>query len=40
MLLNYLGEEAEIRSIHEDLQKKQEQKVKLKNILKKNGQER
>lgn len=35
-----LGEETEVRSIHEDLQKKQEQKVERKNPPEKNGQER
>ena len=35
-----LGEETEARSIHEDLQKKQEQKVERKNPPEKNGQER
>ena len=35
-----LGEETEVRSIHEDLQKKHEQKVECKNTPKKNGQER
>ena len=35
-----LGEETEVRSIHEDLQKKHEQEVECKNTPKKNGQER
>ena len=35
-----LGEETEVRSIHEDLQKKHEQKVECKNTPKKNGRER
>lgn len=35
-----LGEETEVRSIHEDLQKKQQQKVERKNPLKRDRQER
>ena len=35
-----LGEETEIRSIHEDLQKKQEHRVERKNTPKKDEQER
>ena len=35
-----LGEETEVRSIHEDLQKKHEQEVECKSTPKKNGQER
>ena len=35
-----LGEETEVRSIHEDLQKKHEQKVAVERCVKKNGQER
>ena len=35
-----LGEETEVRSIHEDLQKKHEQEVECKNTPKKNRQER
>ena len=35
-----LGEETEIRSIHEDLQKKQEQKVERKNPPKRDRQGR
>ena len=35
-----LGEETEVRSIHEDLQKKQKQKMERKNPPEKNGQER